>query len=67
MTTKKIVLTKQADDGLIQKEIQHEQVRTATFVDGKQGYVTTRDIKRLGYKNSDELIEYLKSQGYCEA
>lgn len=67
MESEKIILTKQASDGLIQKEIQHGQVRTATFLDGKQGYVTTRDIKRLGYKNSTELIEHLKSQGYCEA
>lgn len=67
MESEKIILTKQASDGLIQKEIQHGQVRTATFLDGKRGYVTTRDINRLGYKNSTELIEHLKSQGYCEA
>lgn len=62
----KVVLQIQAADGLIRKEIQHDQVRTQTFIDGKPGYVTTRDIKRLGYADSGELIRHLKQQGYTE-
>lgn len=62
----KIILETQAADGIIRKEIQHEQVRTQNFIDGKPGYITTRDIKRLGYADTADLIRHLKEQGYIE-
>lgn len=62
--SEKIVLRKEAADGIIIKEIQFEQVRTQTIIDGTPAYTQTKDIKRLGYKDSKELIDALKVQGY---
>lgn len=62
----KLVYEKQAADALIVKEIQFGEVKTQSFVDGKPGYIDRKDIKRLGYKSTDEFVEYLKSQGYTE-
>jgi hypothetical protein len=61
-----IFLQKQAADALIIKEIRFGEVKTQSFVDGKPGYIDRKDIKRLGYKDTAELVEYLKSQGYEE-
>lgn len=60
----KIVLRKQAADCMIVKEIQHGQVKTQNVIDGKPGYTTTKDIRRMGYADTAELVEYLKQQGY---
>lgn len=60
----KIILQAQAADGLIVKEIQFEQVKTLTIIDGKQSFTKTNDIKRLGFKTVEKYIEYLKTQGY---
>lgn len=62
----KITFKKQADDALIIKEIQHGEVKTQSFVDGKAGYIDRKDIKRLGYSNLNEYITALKDQGYTE-
>lgn len=62
----KIVLKMQAADALIVKEIQFGEVKTQSFVDGKPGHIDRKDIKRLGYKDTAELVEYLKQQGYEE-
>lgn len=62
----KITLKKQADDALIIKEIQHGEVKTQSFVDGKAGYIDRKDIKRLGYSNLNEYITALKDQGYTQ-
>lgn len=62
----KIVLKMQAVDALIVKEIQFGEVKTQSFVDGKPGHIDRKDIKRLGYKDTAELVEYLKQQGYEE-
>ncbi len=62
----KIVLRKQADDCLIVKEIQHGQVKTQNVIAGKPGYTTRKDIRRMGYADTAELVEYLKQQGYSE-
>ena len=62
----KITLKKQADDALIIKEIQHGEVKTQSFVDGKAGYIDRKDIKRLGYSNLNEYIKALKEQGYTQ-
>lgn len=61
-----LTLYKQAADGLVIKEIKHGQVRTQTIIDGKAGYTDTRDIKRMGYGSTAELVEYLKAHGYTE-
>lgn len=62
----KIVLKMQAADALIVKEIQFGEVKTQSFVDGKPGHIDRKDIKRMGYKDTAELVEYLKQQGYEE-
>lgn len=63
----KIIFKKQADDALIVKEIQHGEVKTQSFVDGKAGYIERKDIKRLGYADLNEYIAALKNQGYTQA
>lgn len=60
----KTILQKQADDGIVIKEIQFDQVKTRTIIDGKPGYIKNNDIKRLGFDSVEEYVEYLKSQGY---
>ncbi len=62
----KIILKKQAADALIVKEVQHGEVKTQSFIDGKAGYIDRKDIKRLGYSNLDEYITALKKQGYTQ-
>ena len=62
----KLVFRKQAADALIVKEIQFGEVKTQSFVDGKPGHIDRKDIKRLGYKDTAEFVEYLKDQGYEE-
>ena len=66
MEREKIVMSIQAADGLIVKEIQHGVVKTQTFIDGKPGHIDRKDIKRLGYKNLNEYLTTLKTQGYTE-
>lgn len=63
----KIVFKMQAQDALIVKEIQHGEVKTQSFVDGKAGYIDRKDIKRLGYSDLNEYIAALKEQGYTQA
>ena len=62
----KIILKKQAQDALVVKEIQHGEVKTQSFIDGKAGYIDRKDIKRLGYSDLNEYIEELKKQGYIQ-
>lgn len=64
LTMEKVILQIQAADGLIIKEIQFDQVKTRTIIDGKQGFTKTNDIKRLGFKTVEEYIKHLKAQGY---
>ena len=66
MNEQSVFLKKQAADCLIVKEIKFGQVRTQNIIDGKAAYTTTKDIKRLGYADTAELIDYLKAQGYEE-
>lgn len=63
----KMILKIEAADGVVIKEIQHGQVKTRTIIDGKDGYTKTNDIKRLGFKTTEEYIEHLKAQGYEKA
>lgn len=63
----KIVYKKQAQDALIVKEIQHGEVKTQSFIDGKAGYIDRKDIKRLGYSDLREYTEALEEQGYIRA
>lgn len=62
----KMVFKLQADDALIVKEVQHGEVKTQSFVDGKAGYIDRKDIKRLGYADLNEYITALKEQGYTQ-
>lgn len=62
----KMVFKKQAQDALIIKEIQHGEVKTQSFVDGKAGYIDRKDIKRMGYSSLEEYIAALKDQGYSQ-
>lgn len=66
MGNEKIIMSVQAADGEIIKEIQHGVVKTQTFIDGKPGHIDRKDIKRLGYKSLNEYLTTLKSQGYTE-
>ena len=59
-----MILHKKSLEGLVTKEIKFDQVKTQTIIDGRACHTTTRDIKRLGFKNTDEYIAYLKSRGY---
>lgn len=59
-----LVLRYQAEDYIIVKTIQFEEVKTQTIVNGKVTLTETRGYKRLGYKTEEELVEYLVSQGY---
>lgn len=62
----KIIFKKQAQDALVVKEIQHGEVKTQSFIDGKAGYIDRKDIKRLGYSDLNEYVEELKKQGYIQ-
>lgn len=59
-----VILTKQASDGLVIKQIRFDQVKTRTVIDGKDGFVKTNDITRLGFKTVAEYINHLIEQGY---
>ena len=60
-----ITLRIQTVDGVIVKEIQHGEVKTQTYI-GDKTHIERKDIKRLGYKSEEELIEALKFSGYEE-
>jgi hypothetical protein len=53
-----------AIDGTIAKYVVYNEVITTTIIDGKVKYTERRDIRRLGFKNESEYIDYLVSQGY---
>lgn len=59
-----MILHKKSLEGLVTKEIKFDQVKTQTIIDGRACHTTTRNIKRLGFQNTDEYITYLKSRGY---
>ena len=59
-----ITLKVQTEDALIVKYIEHGEVKTETVIDGKVTYIQRKDIKRLGYKTEEELIDSLKEMGY---
>lgn len=59
-----MILRIKAGDGFVIKEIKHGQVKTQTIIDGRACHTTTRDIKRLGFRDTDEYIEHLKDSGY---
>lgn len=60
-----ITLRIQTADAIIVKEIQWGEVKTQTF-SGDITHIESKDIKRLGCKNEEELIEALKASGYEE-
>ncbi len=60
-----ITLRIQTVDAIIVKEIKWGEVKTQTFNGGKT-HIERKDIKRLGYKSEEELIEALKASGYEE-
>ncbi len=60
-----IALRIQTVDAIIVKEIQWGEVKTQTF-SGAKTHIERKDIKRLGYKSEDELVEALKASGYEE-
>lgn len=64
-----ITLRIQAADAIIVKCVEHGEVKTQTVINGKVTLTERKDIKRLGYKTTEELIETLKAQGYevCES
>ena len=60
-----MILHKKSLEGIVTKEIQHGQVKTQTLIEGTACHTTTRDIKRLGFKDTDEYIKYLvNDRGY---
>lgn len=66
MEFEKIIFHKQAQDGIVVKEIQHGVVKTQVFIDGKPGHIDRKDIKRLGYGSTAEYIKELAAQGYAQ-
>lgn len=62
----KLIYKREAADGLIVKEIQHGEVRTQSFIDGKPGHIDRKDIRRLGYKDIAEYRAALEAQGYIQ-
>lgn len=62
----KLVFKMQAQDAVIVKEIQHGEVKTQSFVDGKAGYIDRKDIKRLGYSDLKEYVAALEAKGYTQ-
>lgn len=59
-----MIFKAEASDGIVVKQIKHGQVRTSNIIDGKECYIKTNDIKRLGYKTIEEYVEYLEENGY---
>lgn len=60
-----ITLSIQTVDAIIVKEIQWGEVKTQTF-SGDITHIERKDIKRLGCKSEEKLIEALKASGYEE-
>ena len=58
-----ITLRIQTEDAIIVKEIQYGEVKTQTII-GDKTHIERKDIKRLGYKTEDELIDTLVERGY---
>ncbi len=60
-----LTLRIQTVDAIIIKGIEHGEVKTQTII-GDKKHIERKDIKRLGYKSEEELIETLKASGYEE-
>lgn len=58
-----ITLRIQTVDAIIVKEIQFGEVKTQTII-GDKTHIERKDIKRLGYKTEEELVETLLERGY---
>lgn len=64
MMNKGMIFKKKASDGLVAKYVVNFEVITSTFIDGDIKYTERQDIRKLGYKTTNEYINSLKDRGF---